>query len=376
MSASAVDIDAVTLLPLRRLAPSRYTAFKDCPLREVYSTTRIERLLPRAAASYLGTAIHRLLEFAAAPADEPLSSEVASRVLDRFVAEQESIMEESPTDQLVLPISTHVRDFEVRRRRAIAAAVQSAAKPGVRPVCIGRSSVPRRHGSEVWVASADGLIGGYIDEVAQTSDGVLLRDYKTGLAGIPGTPEADEAWEQLALYAALYAEATGVWPTLLEVVPLEGAPSESSVRLDACRALLREAKALLLETNAVLESTPHRQAAEVLARPDPDTCRRCGYRPTCPVYIRQDRPNDATWPNDIIGTVRARHPLRNGRLLFEITDAQGVLAVVRGVSDDADRHPAIALLQPGTRCGLFSLSGNRQGGAFTETDQTTVIVYP
>jgi hypothetical protein len=284
-------------------------------------------------------------------------------------------MDISSADRVLLPLATHVRDYEVRCQRAVAAAVRLAPKSPRQAATVGGRVAQRTEGSEVWVASTDGLFGGYVDEVVREPGGVVLRDYKTGLASVPGTPAADEAWVQLQLYAAIYAESAGVWPSRLEIVPLEGPPFSRAVEPTSCVILLSEARALLLKTNDALRRLPYRDAAEALARPLPDTCRRCEYRPTCPAYATHPRGTDPSWPNDILGTVVARHPLRNGRLLFEVLDVEGGRQVARGISDDGDRHPALRLLQAGARCGFFSLAGDRLSGALTETAMTVLVAY-
>ncbi len=52
------------LQPLRRVSPSRFFSLKECALREIWSASRQESLLPPSPAAQLGTVIHRLLEAA------------------------------------------------------------------------------------------------------------------------------------------------------------------------------------------------------------------------------------------------------------------------------------------------------------------------
>jgi len=50
--------------PLTRVSPSRYTAMKNCLLREVWTASGNEPLLPASPLAELGTVIHQLLEAA------------------------------------------------------------------------------------------------------------------------------------------------------------------------------------------------------------------------------------------------------------------------------------------------------------------------
>lgn len=371
-----LDPRALGLTPIARLGPSRFAAFRGCALREAYRAARVNPLLPPAPASYLGSAIHRFLAFAAVRSHTALTEASARRALDQFIAEQESRVDE-PFAAHLLPLSSSVADYQVRCQRAVAAAVRLSgiARPAQTVAPARSSSSPRLFGPEVWVASSDGLLGGYVDEITKEEDGVVLRDYKTGLAAVPGSPEADEAWLQLYLYAALFAESAGVWPVRLELVPLEGEPSSQTPDHPRCTALVAEAKSLLARTNSLIASRKRAaDAGQALASPAGPTCGHCAYRPLCSAYIASDHA-DREWPNDLVGIVAARHPLRNGRLLFELRDVQGKSVIVRGITNDADRHPAIELVQPGARGGFFSVAGDRAGGTLTETARTTLVAY-
>jgi len=376
MNPFEVHAGDVRLVPLRRISPSRFQACKECPLREVYGASRADRLLPRAAAAHFGTAVHRLLAAAAHTQELELSALRAGQLLDSYVAEQEAKMADSAADQMLLPISDHLRDYEVRRRRAISAAMLLARSGTSRPSRPAERVAPRRVlGAEVWVSTADGIVGGYIDEVAPSDAGIVLRDYKTGLAATPGTAAEAAAWQQLKLYAALYAETTGQWPVTLEIVPLDGAVHAEVVSRDECRSLLSEARRLAEECNAILIAYAAFDAAMRLARPASETCRRCEYRPLCPAYRQLCSTGDENLPNDVFGTISARHSLGNGRLLFEVTDDARLRTLIRGITNDADRHPALPLLELGREVGFFNLAGDRTTRTFSETRTTVAVVY-
>src|SRR5436190_3469583 len=108
------------LKPLQRLAPSRFTAATECPLREVLRANGAPQLLPTSAAAHVGTIVHKLLEAAAQE-----SGMMLAHAESRFAAllvDEEQRMHGSP-DSIFLPLGSHVRDFGVRKRRAILAAV-------------------------------------------------------------------------------------------------------------------------------------------------------------------------------------------------------------------------------------------------------------
>ena len=277
-------------------------------------------------------------------------------------------MRASAVDRNGVPLSRSVRDFEVRRHRAIQAAV--AASAGATGHDGGRG--PQRTGTEVWIETGDRQVGGFVDEIVTQGNRLMIRDFKTGLAAKRGTPEQAEAFLQLKLYAAIYNDAFGTWPDVLEVVPLRGEVTVIPVDRDECVELLREARRLLAETNAIIERRP--DARNVLATPASDTCRYCEYRPLCERYLTVDKAS-GEWPRDVVGILAKVVQLKNGMLMFEVTDAAGTLIRVRGITADSSRHPQLRQLVTGTKIGIFNVEGNRDVPNFSEGTATTIVAY-
>src|SRR5690606_15664843 len=112
-------------------------------------------------------------------------------------------------------------------------------------------------GFERWVQTRDGMIGGKVDHVLHTKDGVVLRDYKTGLILEGNSPDGHklvkESYQvQLKLYAALYHATHGVWPIALEVIPIVGTPQIVPFQSAECEHLLSEAHALMEDVNRLI----------------------------------------------------------------------------------------------------------------------------
>jgi|ERR1043165_97639 hypothetical protein len=363
--------EAVRLAPLKRLAPSRFHAFSACRLREVFRASGIPRVLAAPGAAHLGTVVHRLLERAAAAA---VTASEAEALFAQLVADEETKMLESAAERGAVPLARSVRDFEVRKRRAIHAA--SEPKRAVQPrgpVRPGHES-RLRVGTEIWVESTDGIVGGYIDEVDAQADGIVIRDHKTGAAARRGSEAFESARQQLQLYAALYAETTGTWPVRMEIVPVDGAPEAETVDQSACAALLASARGAVEECNALLVADPGRGGAQ-LACPAPPTCTQCEFRPLCAAY-RRARENSGDWPRDVIGTIQFSERLRNGTLLFRVEDDRGDLAIIRGITDDRNAHQALAVLHDGSRAAFFNLLGGRNGASYAQSPRTMIVLMP
>jgi hypothetical protein len=284
--------------------------------------------------------------------------------------EEEARLIETPTGQSILPLARSVGDFEVRKRRAIRAAIGRSGRPRSSRA---RSEAVGLFGTEVWLESQDGTVGGYVDEITSSQRGIVLRDFKSGSAARPGTPQYASAREQLDVYAALYEDVTHTQPAQTEVVPIGGEAIAEDVDADRCHRALDAAKRSLHEINSVVESLPPAGVDAELARPAPLVCRQCDYRPVCLAYLRN--PHDGeNWPVDLVGTLAQSLSLRNGTLLLEITERDR-RASVRGVNKDPARHPALSAIQPGGAVGLFNLAGNTVTGSLATTAITAVVGY-
>jgi hypothetical protein len=356
----------VALVPVRRIGPSRFAAWRACRLREACRAVVSDRVLPRPPAAHLGSVIHRLIETASA--SPGLTIGAAEVLFGDLVTNEEGAMRGSAVERNGIPLSRSVRDFEVRRHRAIQAAV--AASAGA--IGHGGGGGPQRTGTEVWIETGDGQVGGFVDEIVPQGGRLMIRDFKTGLAAKPGTPEQAEAFMQLKLYAAVYADAFGTWPDVLEIVPLQGEVTVIPVDRDECVELLREARRLLAETNAIIETCP--DARNVLATPASGTCRYCEYRPLCERYLTVDKAS-GEWPRDVVGILSKVVQLKNGTLMVEVTDTTGTLIRVRGITADLSRHPELPGLIAGTKIGIFNIEGNRDVPNFSEGTATTIVTY-
>jgi RecB family exonuclease len=358
---------SVSFVPLKRIAPSRYGNFIECPLREVFRSSGAPQLLAPPAAAHLGTVVHRLLEAAAGGA--MLSSDEAETTFDQLIVDEEERLSTSAAGRGAVPLSRSVPDFEVRKRRAVHAAVAASGRR--RPQAGSGSSEGGAVGTEMWVESIDGTIGGYIDEVQRRDSFIVLRDFKSGAAARKGSDAYAKALLQLQIYAALYAETFGTWPKSIEIVPVDSAAHVEEVDPDVCCRLLDSARALFRSTNGVVEQESSSATSVRLAKPAPAACRQCEFRPLCPAYLAA-RHEDGDWPRDVIGVVVRRDLLRNGTILFGVDEPAG-LAHIRGVTNSEARHPSLGNAVSGCNVGFFNLSGNRETKSFLEGPSTTIL---
>ena len=364
--------------PLKRLSPSRFLALKKCALREVWASDRAPLLLPLSPKARLGTVIHAILELSGKGQLGSDPSLQVDRVWANLISETEGNMSSSWLDSPLVPLSRSVADFEVRRLRArkIALAIAEASNSYV------RSDLPSTGlGFEVWVETPDRTVGGRIDEIAPCTDGLKLRDYKTGL--ILENDKSDENPTvkaeyqiQLKLYAALYASSFGKWPTRLEVVDLDGREFEVPCDPSRCEDLLREAREVLVRiNNSIASAASPQQAVRNLADPSPSNCNGCAFRPGCPAYRTTRTVSQlADWPKDVFGRVQYVRTLANGRCSLGVNLATDptTLVRVRNLEATASRHPALGRLKEGDLVGVFNLKADQEGRDFSELSMTTI----
>lgn len=366
------------LTPISRISPSRYQTLKLCALREVWAAGRQSNLLPVHPTARVGTITHRLFEDASSGRFSTDKRAIIEERWNELLTEIEQAMFDSWLERHFVPLKATVRDFEVRKIRAISRALEMVQISTI-PARDDRPVIAQEEGLEFWLETHDGLIGGYIDYVAQSQEGAVIRDYKSGDILEENSGKLKTSYEiQLQLYAALYQATTGKWPARLEIVPLQGSPMFVPFDPQNCTDLLSEATATLKQVNSMLVSfvaVPN-EAERQLANPSPSNCRQCTFRPGCVAYQQSRLANrDAGgWPNDVIGTLEEIRKLGNGKLMIIVkTDGgESTLAYIRGVNSKPRRHPALEYLQNQDRIGLFNLSTNNATNTFTES-QLAVI---
>jgi hypothetical protein len=165
----------------------------------------------------------------------------------------------------------------------------------------------------------------------------------------------------------------------LELVPLTGEVIALPVDRARCEGHLVRAGALLRQINRIinLQRDMPETAAAQLAQPSPENCRGCPFRPACHHYWQARAQGGKGWSSDAAGTFARMQKLRNGRLAVVLDPERAGcgITVAKGISPDADRHPALARVEPGARISVFNLrhSGDAAG---EETPATAIYWHP
>ncbi|MGO8714402.1 MAG: RecB family exonuclease [Smithella sp.] len=323
----------IPLMPLKkinRISPSRYFALKSCTLHEIWAANKdITHLLPVAPASRLGIVVHKILEEAgrAIIVDEETMNESWEKNL-KLIEHEMSILW---FERHLVPLSMNVRNYEVKRQQCFMA---------VRKLISYKSKffetykTDKEWETEVWVESADKEIGGWLDSIRLNSDGVQIIDYKTGsLFNFPNNKDTIKTGyqQQLKLYAALYNNSWGIWPSRLTILGLDLKEYDIEFSQEECKALLQEAKMSLESVNEKLDKGYSQQE---FAMPSGTSCFTCKYRPGCIMYWFKRQENNE-WPNDCLAVIKEMNILGNGLLRIILQNVKNDF-VIRGLSPE--RH--------------------------------------
>ena len=348
------------LKPLVRVSPSRYALFRACPLREIWSVDSTTTLLPRNPMTILGLIAHQLLQEASW---KPESGDFdAERVWDRLVQNANQELQKSWLEERLYPLQSTAPMYEVLRARTCRRA------RGIEPIAATRRSgkATRRAstGYEIWVESRDRTVGGWIDTAERIDGQIVLSDLKAGeFLEQPERGRAATLKEaygvQLKIYAALYQETFGEWPTKIQIMPLTGAARVIPFREEECTTLLAEASRTLKDINAKVSNG--QGTDRDFAAPAAPVCRFCGFRPSCRAYQAAPKKKIEKWPVDAFGQVWDISVLRDGKINLRVSIDSGEDVILRALSPA--RHPGLKTIQRGERVGIFNArlaGGNRE----------------
>ena len=227
----------------------------------------------------------------------------------------------------------------------------------------------------------DKAVGGWIDAARRTKDGIVLSDFKSGEVleqsdGIPLKQLKMSHRIQLKMYAGLYFQSYGLWPTTIQIVPLAGPKLEVPFTHEECSQLLDEAALTLKFLNSRI-CTEATSVYEVFASPSPQNCRFCSYRPACPKYRKAREIGDQTdgWPADAFGKVWDINVLQDGRVNLRVADAKGEQCTFRSLSPLSKRHPALQAIQRGDEVGIFNARVSTNRAEFSEGTLTVLYKF-
>lgn len=352
--------------PRPPFGPSSIEVMRSCPLRSLFDASPgYERRMGYAAR--VGTAFHRTLQ--------SFYEDGLPGSIDEAVAEARARFEQELRYQQNEANSRPRERSQYRDPTRVERALEAIVLEAVRFVEAGY--FPANHRSsdhslasssqeenrlpetaqppievEISVRSADGLFHGRIDRVAHTPEGDILFDFKSALRD--DLPERYE--RQLQLYAFMYHDTRGSWPTAAHVIyPLAGKAHEVSIEPERCQTVAAESAAVV---GRLLRDGPITSLAE-----PGEVCSVCEYRPWCKPFWNWQA-GEASHPRAL---ERAIYGFAGTLTRLELIDHRWQLAIawrraVVRLSAPEERLPHLHKAKLGHQ--VFVLDAKLQGSPF------------
>lgn len=297
-------IGKIAYRTIDKISPSQFYSMKNCAYKSLLAEAYGKKpLLPVSPNAYFGSVLHKILELISKGA---IGEEAEFNKLfdEHLKLEEDNLIQQGY--QFFVPLQKNVKDFGMKKILLKKHLRNLAEK---RPVPQGVKFY-----SEKWFESNDKLISGKMDLVIEGGQEIEIIDFKTGAitqdvlddAGEIFSEIKDEYKDQLKLYAYLYFENTGKFPTLLSLIDLAKQKFTVVFSQSDCNALALEAKGLLEATNKSISNGLFE------ARPSVANCKYCLYRPACSFFLEY-LTTDYSF-NDVSGLVRDVVKYQNGNV--------------------------------------------------------------
>lgn len=326
---------------LESVSPSQFTSMKNCSYKILLAHALKKPLLPISPNAYFGTVIHKMIE-RITNGSIP-NEEVFSRVFNEEVQKMDTSLKADGFDSLT-PLLGNVKDLAVKKILLRKFLVNKEGSTSLKQTDV-------KFLTEQLYKSKNGKIKGKIDLVFENGSFTEIVDFKTGAISVEmldddgdKTYELKEEYkEQLKLYAYLYFETSGKFPTKLSLSGLGQQKQNVAFSEEECNRLAIEAVGLLDEVNTQVE------ASKFLANPTQDNCKYCLYRPGCIFY--RNAMSELNIGNDLSGIVMEVVKYENGNVTAIVTTLAGKISVT-GFSGQVFDHLKAAI---GRKISMFNL---------------------
>jgi CRISPR/Cas system-associated exonuclease Cas4 (RecB family) len=308
-----------------RISPSQFFSLKNCAYKSLLAKAFENKpLLPVSPNAYFGTVLHKILELISKGL---VNSDNFDRIFNEQIRHEEDNLQKQGYSYFT-PLQKNVKDFGIKKvllkKHLKVETAQSSKVNGT------------KFQSEKWFESKDNLIAGKIDLVIENENFTEIIDFKTGAikqdvlddSGEIFSEVKEEYIEQLKLYAYLYFEDTGIFPTKLSIVDLTKQKFSIFASQSECNSIFEEAKALLAATNAGIDT------GTFSANPTKINCKYCLYRPACSFFLKQIDIDFSF--NDVTGKVKNVIKYQNGNVSAFLENGERKITITSFPSDKYD----------------------------------------
>lgn len=281
--------------PLERISPTTAATLHLCGYRVAWDRDPRVPEPAKSAKTVLGTVGHKVCELAGEGALGPVDDGWDDRFDEAWDAELERCAAEHPALGPPEAWPTTILDQELWRTPARHAALNRG-----QTTVSTASSNSLRTGREVVLKGFGGRLIGVADVILPDGIGsVEIHDFKSGRVLGESGELLDAYRRQLLLYAALYHDEHGVWPSKLMIYPLTRGPIKVEPDQVEARRLVEETLREVAQFNAAIEAGTTAQ----LARPAPYACRFCAHLQRCEAFWKAADPSWEGRPPALAGEV-------------------------------------------------------------------------
>lgn len=343
-------IGNITFKKINRVSPSQFHSMKNCAYKSLLAEAFEKKpLLPVSPNAYLGTVLHKMLELISR--GEIKNELVFNSRFDSEILLMEGKLKELGYDFFV-PLQMNVRDFGMKKIQLKKYLRSTTESP--------REQTGIKFTSEKWLESKDKLVGGRMDLIIEEADDAEIIDFKTGAItedvfddnGESYLEVKNEYQEQLKLYAYLYFDCYGKFPTQLSLVDLAKQKFNVEFTEQECKSVFEEAKSLLNETNKSVDT------ANFKANPSETNCKFCLYRPACKFYLQFLMTEN--YYNDVCGLLKEVVKYQNGNVSVFVEKGSNKISVTGFTTDKFE---------------YFNSNRNKQIKLFNLRKEATQFVY-
>ncbi|MEI9919082.1 MAG: PD-(D/E)XK nuclease family protein [Bacteroidota bacterium] len=311
------NLPEISFRKLDSVSPSQFTSMKNCSYKTLLAHALKKPLLPVSSNAYFGTVMHKMIELitdGSIPNDE-----IFDGVFNAEVQKMEVSLKAGGFNSL-LPLLGNVKDLAVKKVLLKKYLVNKGGGTNSKP-----SEV--KFLTEQTYKTKDGRIKGKIDLVFENGSFTEIVDFKTGSLSVEMLDDdgekifelKDEYKEQLKLYAYLYFETSGKFPTKLSLSGLGLQKQTVSFSEEECGRLATEALGLLDRINTQVETS------KFSGNPTHDNCRYCLYRPGCIFYRKAI--GELNIGNDLSGVLTDAVKYQNGNVTAVLTVPAGKISI-------------------------------------------------
>lgn len=315
-------INTIKYRHIERISPSQFSSLKNCQykgiLAKAFDNVPLLTLSPNA---YLGTVLHKVLELISRGL---IRDEI--QLNENFNRELTEIEQKLTSDGLsqFVPLQMNVPDFGLKK-------IQLKKYLFVYE---NKNAKISKYSPEKWLESQDKKIGGRVDLIIEADQFIEIIDFKTGAITENVLDDTGEIFkelkieyrEQLKLYAYLYYERTGKFPSVLSIVDLRKQKFSLEFTFEGCKVIFQQAKDLLRDINNSID------AGRFNANPKEQNCKFCLYRPACSFYL--DNLNYNYPFNDVSGYINRVKQYHNGNVSIFVADLSNQIVTITGFSSE------------------------------------------